>query len=211
MAALAVKDEYQGLAAAVSLGITVLKRCKQNTWAELTDAMAAADPVVVKAFKVLELSDEQLELIGAHQPELGLLRITPSVTHVICPACGTYILSSDTAPTRCLVTPGCSGKPAKIGAAVNAKKPVEEPSTPAAEADVPELEVLKANLSAAVETVHSLLEDMTDGQARKASTEKAQGLAEAAAAEEDEDGSDDVPPPPARRGPIVLDDDNDFD
>lgn len=127
MAALAVKDEYQGLAAAVSLGITVLKRCKQNTWAELTAAMSEEDPIVVKAFKVLDLSEDQLELIGTHQPELGLLRITPSVTHVICPACGTYILSSDTAPTRCLVTPGCTGKPAKIAAAVNAKKPVEEP------------------------------------------------------------------------------------
>jgi hypothetical protein len=123
MAALATKAEYQGLAAAVSLGITVLKRCKQNTWAELTAAMAEADPVVVKAFRVLDLSDTQLELIGAHQPELGLLRIAPPVSHVICPVCGTYILTGDTAPTRCLVTPGCSGKPAKIAAAVNAKKP----------------------------------------------------------------------------------------
>ncbi|QOD05900.1 hypothetical protein [Pseudarthrobacter sp. BIM B-2242] len=133
MAALAVKDEYQGLAAAVSLGITVLKRCKQNTWAELTAAMSEADPIVVKAFKVLDLDDDQLELIAAHQPELGLLRIAPAATHVICPACGTFILSSDTAPTRCLVTPGCSGKPAKIAAAVNAKKPVEEPESPEAE------------------------------------------------------------------------------
>jgi hypothetical protein len=167
MAALAVKDEYQGLAAAVSLGITVLKRCKQNTWAELTEAMSREDPVVVKAFGVLDLSDDQLELIGAHQPELGLLRIAPAATHVICPACGTFILSSDTAPTRCLVTPGCSGKPAKISAAVNAKKPAEEPAQEAEEkpsaaaaaepGDAPELEELKANLDAAVETVHALI------------------------------------------------------
>lgn len=181
MAALAVKDEYQGLAAAVSLGITVLKRCKQNTWAELTAAMSDADPVVVKAFKALDLTDDQLELIVAHQAELGLLRITPSVTHVICPACGTYILSSDTAPTRCLVTPGCSGKPAKIGAAVNAKKPVEEPA-PAAEeetvtaaadepGDAPGLEELKANLDAAVETVHTLIENVVEAAANEAAPE----------------------------------------
>jgi hypothetical protein len=189
MAALATKDEYQGLAAAVSLGITVLKRCKQNTWAELTAAMAEADPVVVKAFRVLDLSDTQLELIGAHQPELGLLRIAPPVSHVICPVCGQYILTGDTAPTRCLVTPGCSGKPAKIAAAVNAKKPVEESSDAVAAEpdDLPGLDELKANLDAAVETVDTLIANM---------------VAETAAETKDA-------PPAARKPVIILDDDFD--
>lgn len=189
MAALATRDEYQGLAAAVSLGITVLKRCKQNTWAELTAAMAEADPVVVKAFRVLDLSDTQLELIGAHQPELGLLRIAPPVSHVICPVCGTYILTGDTAPTRCLVTPGCSGKPAKISAAVNAKKPeaaVEEPDA------VPELEVLKANLDAAVETVDTLIDNIVEARAEEAKAAKTKDA-----------------PPAARKPVIILDDDFD--
>lgn len=183
MAALATKDEYQGLAAAVSLGITVLKRTKQNTWDELTAAMAGADPVVVKAFKVLDLSDDQLELIGAHQPELSLLRIAPPVSHVICPACGQYILTGDTAPTRCLVTPGCSGKPAKIAAAVNKKQEADAEESEAA----PELEVLKANLEAAVETVDALLGEI---------------VAETA--------SDTKNAPPAVREPVIILDD-DFD
>lgn len=188
MAALATKDEYQGLAAAVSLGITVLKRCKQNTWDELTGAMAAADPVVVKAFRVLDLTDDQLELIGTHQPELSLLRISPPVSHVICPACGMYILTGDTAPTRCLVTPGCSGKPAKIGAAVNAKKPVEEPAEAAAADpdDLTGLNELTAGPDAVVETVDTLPAD----------------IAEAA----DETKS---APPAARKPVIILDDDFD--
>lgn len=205
MTGLAIKDEYQGLAAAASLGITVLKRCKQNTWAELTAAMEAADPVVVKAFKGIDLTEEQLNLIGIHQPELGLLRIAPPVIPVICPACGRYILTSDTASTRCLVTPGCAGKPAKVAAAVNSKKPVEEAPPAAAEVaeapEVPELEVLEADLEAAVEAVDSLLEGIVEARAQ-----------EAKAAEAPDDDDDDVPPPPPEpRGPITLDDDNGFD
>lgn len=207
MTGLAIKDDYQGLAAAASLGITVLKRCKQNTWAELTAAMEAADPLAVKAFKLLDLTDEQLGLISSYQPELGLLRIAPSVIPVICPACTRYILTSDQAPTRCLVTPGCPGKPAKVAAAVNAKKSVEEAITAD---DVPELADLKANLDAAVETVDSLIEHISEGRKEDVAAE-AEELPDAAVAEPDDDTDDVPPPPPAPRGPITLDDDNDFD
>ncbi|HEX9087860.1 MAG TPA: hypothetical protein VF867_10070 [Arthrobacter sp.] len=207
MAGLATKEDYQGLATAVSLGITVLKRTKQNTWAELTAAMSATDPVVVKAFKVLELDDAQIGTIMAYQAELGLLRIAPSVIPVICPACGHYILSSDTASTRCLVKPGCPGKPFKVVAATTAKKPVEvteaapEAATQAAPvaepAAVPELAVLKADMEDAVETVKEMAEEF---------------LAADSSSEPEYEETDEAPPaPPAPRGPIALDDDNGFD
>lgn len=223
MAGLATKDEYQGLATAVSLGITVLKRTKQNTWADLTAAMSATDPVVVKAFKVLDLDDTQLGLIVEHQSELGLIRIAPAVIPVICPTCGHYILSSDTASTRCLVTPGCAGKPFKVAAAVTAKKPVEvTEAVPEAEAPaapetapqvVPEPAVLKANIEAAVETVKDIVEELHEAETLKVEAAAAEAvieefLAAESAAEETDDAP---PPPPAPRGRIELADDNGFD
>jgi hypothetical protein len=120
MAGLKTKPEYDELAQAVSLGIAVLKKAKKNTWAELADAMATDDPALVKAFKALDLSPDQLELIQDRQKVIGLVQISPPVIPAICPACGYFTLTNDTAPTKCQVTASCTGKPVKIAAATAA-------------------------------------------------------------------------------------------
>lgn len=117
MAGLKTKEEYGELATAVSLGITLLKKTKKNSWAELTEAMGTDDPALVKAFKAVELTEAQLGLIGEHQSVLGLLRISPAVVPAICPTCGYYVLTADTAPSKCQVTASCTGKPFKVAAA----------------------------------------------------------------------------------------------
>lgn len=117
MAGLKTKPEYGDLAQAVSLGIAVLKKAKKNTWAELAEAMATDDPVLVKAFKALDLTSEQLALISEYQKVLGLVRIAPPVIPAVCPACGYFVLTNDTAPSKCQVTASCTGKPAKVAAA----------------------------------------------------------------------------------------------
>lgn len=121
MAGLKTKDEYGPLAKAVSLGIAVLKKAKKNTWAELAAAMATDDPALVKAFQSLDLTPEQLGVIAEYQEVLDLLRIAPPVIPAVCPTCGYFVLTNDTAPSKCQVTASCAGKPVKVGAATTAK------------------------------------------------------------------------------------------
>ncbi|MBG0738683.1 hypothetical protein IV500_04510 [Paeniglutamicibacter antarcticus] len=123
MAGLKTKPEYKGLAEAVSLGIALLKKAKQNTWPELVDAMGAGNLLVVKAFKAVDLTDPQLDTINAWQPVLNLVKVAPAVIPVICPVCEHYVLTADTAPSRCMVTAGCEGKPFKVAAATGITAP----------------------------------------------------------------------------------------
>lgn len=134
MAGLKTKPEYKGMAEAVSLGIAVLKKAKQNTWAELVEGMNSGNLLVVKAFKALDLTDAQLEAVNTWQPVLNLVKINPAVIPVICPVCQYYVLTGDTAPSRCMVTAGCEGKPFKVAAAtgVTAKAAAASTTVPAA-------------------------------------------------------------------------------
>lgn len=147
MPGLKTKPEYKGLAEAVSLGIALLKKAKQNTWPALVSAIGESDPLVVKAFKAVELTEAQQETVNLWQPVLNLVQVSPAVIPVICPKCGHYVLTGDTAPSRCMVTAGCEGKPFKVAAATadTARKSSEgesaSPSDPAPEtgtAPVPE-------------------------------------------------------------------------
>ena len=133
MAGLKTKPEYDGLAEAVSLGIALLKKAKQNTWPELIEAMGANNLLVIKAFKVVDLTDAQLETVDTWQPVLNLVKVNPAVIPVICPVCGHYVLTADTAPSRCMVTAGCEGKPFKVAAATG----ITAPKTPAGAAKTP--------------------------------------------------------------------------
>lgn len=136
MAGLATKDEYADLARTVSLGIALLKKCRKNTWAELTVAMAdGSDHALIKTFHAVDLTADQLGLISLHQPVLGLLRISPAVVPVICPVCDRYTLTTDTAPAKCTVTADCDGKPFKVAAAVTAKPVKETAEEPVPKAD----------------------------------------------------------------------------
>ena len=126
MAGLKVKDEYAGLTEAVSLSIAVLKKCRSNTWAELLDAMAAGDAFTVKTLKALDLSAAQLGLMDRFSPVIDMVTIKPSTVPAVCPACGLYILTADTAPSRCLITAGCTGKPFKVVAATAGPSPEPE-------------------------------------------------------------------------------------
>lgn len=117
MAGLKTKPEYDGLAEAVSLGIALLKKAKQNTWPELVEAMGAGNLLVIKAFKAVDLTDAQLDTVNLWQPVLNLVKVAPPVIPVICPDCEHYILTGDTAPSRCMVTAGCEGKPFKVAVA----------------------------------------------------------------------------------------------
>lgn len=137
---LKTRDSYSGLSLAVSLGIALLKKTKQNTWQELLDAMEAGDPLVVKTFRSLDLSDAQLDVISRHQNVLCLLKINPAAAAAVCPKCGHFIIVADTVPSKCVVGAGCEGKPAKVVAATAGKgeppqSPVHEskPAAPAAE------------------------------------------------------------------------------
>lgn len=149
MAGLKTKPEYDGLAEAVSLGIALLKKSKQNSWPELVEGMGSGNLLVLKAFKAVDLTDAQLDTVNMWQSVLNLVKINPAVIPVICPACQHYVLTADTAPSRCMVTSGCEGKPFKVAAATSnaasktpayAKKaaPVATPATePAPEAAPP--------------------------------------------------------------------------
>ncbi|HEX9226611.1 MAG TPA: hypothetical protein VF885_08125 [Arthrobacter sp.] len=134
MAGLKVKDEYAGLTEAVSLSIAVLKKCRSNTWAELLGAMGAGDAFTVKTLKALDLSAAQLAVIDRFSPVIDMVTIKPSTVPAICPACGLYILTADTAPSRCLITAGCTGKPFKVVAATAGPSPEAEDMLPAADA-----------------------------------------------------------------------------
>lgn len=156
MAGLKVKDGYTGAAAAVSLGLGLMKKCKAHTWAELAQMMAECRPEVLKVFKSLELGEGQIQLMQDHSGLLSLVSVNPTVIPAICPECGHFTLTSDQKPTKCLVTSDCTGKPFKVvsataapsipdgdTAAVQAEEPEPEAPTPApatdAEADpVPE-------------------------------------------------------------------------
>jgi hypothetical protein len=233
MAGLQTVEGYGEVAQAVSLGLAVLRKCKQNSWDELVTAMAANDTVVIKAFKALDLEDEQLDVMSRRQPELGLIRIAPPVVPAVCPVCGLFILTSDQAPSKCQVTAGCEGKPAKVAAAKAIKvepKPIEAAPVvvPAVVAEeVPELAVLKANLDAAVETVDTIIEHIVEGRTENAKADEAQAviddfLVEATAdpAPEPEapeadpapvEDFDYVPPPPPVPAPVPdFGDDDDF-
>jgi hypothetical protein len=130
MAGLKVKDEYAGLTEAVSLSIAVLKKCRSNTWSELLTAMGEADAFTVKTLKALDLSAAQLALMDRYSPVIDMVTIKPSTVPAVCPACGLYILTADTAPTRCLVTAGCTGKPFKVVAATAGPSPEPEAMLP---------------------------------------------------------------------------------
>ena len=120
MAGLKVKDGYTGAAAAVSLGLGLMKKCKAGTWAELTQAMAECRPEVLKVFKSLELGQQQLQLLNDHQSVLALVSLNPTVVPAICPECGYFTLTSDQKPTKCLVSSDCTGKPFKVVSATAA-------------------------------------------------------------------------------------------
>lgn len=121
MAGLKIKDEYTGQAAAVSLGLGLMKKCKVNTWNELAAAMAAGSPEIVRVFKTLELGRNQVQLLQDHQGILSVVSLDPPAFPAFCPACGHFTLTSDVKPTKCLVTSDCTGKPYKVTAAVGAK------------------------------------------------------------------------------------------
>lgn len=123
MAGLKTKPEYEGLAEAVSLGIALLKKAKQNTWPELVTAMGSNNLLVIKAFKAVDLTDAQLDTINMWQPVLSLVKVNPAVIPVICPVCEHYVLTADSAPSRCMVTAGCEGKPFKVAAATGITAP----------------------------------------------------------------------------------------
>lgn len=127
MAGLKTKPEYDGMAEAVSLGIALLKKAKQNTWPELVQAMGTGNLLVIKAFKAVDLTDAQLDTVNMWQHVLNLVKVNPAVIPVICPVCEHYVLTGDTAPSRCMVTAGCEGKPFKVAAATG----ITAPKTPA--------------------------------------------------------------------------------
>lgn len=131
MAGLKVKDEYEGLTEAVSLSIAVLKKCRSNTWAELMEAMGSGDAFTVKTLKALDLSAAQLAVMDRFSPVVKLVTIKPATVPAVCPVCGLYILTADTAPTRCLVTAGCAGKPFKVAAATAGPSPEAAEMLPA--------------------------------------------------------------------------------
>jgi hypothetical protein len=94
MAGLKAKEEYGELATAVSLGITLHKKTKKNSWSELIEAMCTDESALVKVFKAVELTDEQPGLISVHQNVLGWPAAhSPPVVLAICPSCG--LLRSD--------------------------------------------------------------------------------------------------------------------
>ncbi|MDQ0864780.1 hypothetical protein [Arthrobacter globiformis] len=79
--------------------------------------MDSGNLLVIKAFKALDLTDAQLEAVNSWQPVLNLVKINPAVIPVVCPVCEYYVLTADTAPSRCMVIAGCEVKPFKVAAA----------------------------------------------------------------------------------------------
>ncbi len=92
-----------------------------NSWAEFQGARAASDPVVAKALKAVDLDEQRLDAIMEYQPEISQVCISPLVVPTVCPSCGLFVLVSDAAPAKCMVTAGCTGKPFKVTSATASK------------------------------------------------------------------------------------------
>lgn len=86
-------------------------------------------------------------------------RIDQPAVPMACPVCESYVLTGDSAPSRCMVTAGCEGKPFKVAAATGdtgrktagAAKTV--PATPSEAEPTPEATAAAAKAAPARRTV----------------------------------------------------------
>lgn len=112
------------LGVAVSLALSILRVAKVRSWRDLDGQLP--DEV--------DLSDEQLDVLAAHQLPLTFLRSTrpktatcpglPGVGMYLCPDCGRWgLVAAGPAPSGCTLTDGCAGRPVKIPAATPRRGP----------------------------------------------------------------------------------------
>jgi hypothetical protein len=112
-----IKPEYTGPFAALSLGLTLLRKSKANTWAELTAALDTSDSPIVENLAKVNLSSEQIEILDIHGEVLQYLKILPPVQVALC-ICGLpYLVAGGAAPKTCLGDSKCFGVPIKPVAA----------------------------------------------------------------------------------------------
>ena len=121
---LTAEPDHSALAQAVGLALAVLRDAKVRSFAELQGCIPAR----------LDLTDEQIELINAHLPVVGVIRwgtragagrpATATVTAYVCPKCDRWgLIGATQAPASCALTPGCAGKPVKAKVATLDKPP----------------------------------------------------------------------------------------
>lgn len=111
-------EAYSGRLRAVALGLAVLRHAKVDTFEELEVALAARDDKVVKAFALLDLTDDQRDLLNEHRALVRTLTIKPLGTVAECSDCRRWMLVRDRTPTTCNLTLGCRGTPVRAVAAL---------------------------------------------------------------------------------------------
>jgi hypothetical protein len=113
-----IKPEFTGPLAALSLGLTLLRKSKANIWAELTEALEDSDSLITQNLSKVALDDEQIETLDTNGEVLRFLKIAPPVQVALC-SCGLpYLVAGGAAPKTCLADPICHGVPIKPVAAI---------------------------------------------------------------------------------------------
>lgn len=105
-----VPERTPEVLAAAALGIRLLKKAKCTTWAEYLSGDTEAAALTRAAFQATE---DQQALLERNTLALSGIRITPTVTIAYCPQCAGWTFIDGSAPSRCLISPGCEGKPVK--------------------------------------------------------------------------------------------------
>jgi hypothetical protein len=104
---------------AVEIAIVAIGKNRCETWDDL-----------IASGKDTRLTDEQLELVLSEIAVVRQIQVKAgaAITITQCPICGriAFVGTGTTVPTKCTLTAGCTGKPAKAGAAKRANPTAAE-------------------------------------------------------------------------------------
>lgn len=102
-------------AQAAGLAVSLLGKCKLDTWAELEEQIE--DPGVAKALSLMYLTPEQIHLLRTEPSVYDVGARPPRRTLAWCDTCREPILLVATAPSACTMTRGCPGSYVKLSVA----------------------------------------------------------------------------------------------
>lgn len=113
-----VDDALPAVGQAASLALTLLRKTKTATMADLETAVAAGDGATMKMLRSMWLSPDQHHLLDRHREVTHAVSPdTPRRTIAICDTCGEHLVVAGTVPSRCALTLGCEGTYAKVAPA----------------------------------------------------------------------------------------------
>ncbi|MPV51030.1 hypothetical protein GCG21_13645 [Pseudactinotalea sp. HY160] len=110
-----VDESLPAAGQAASLALTLLRRVKVSSMADLETGLAQGEARVVAALGAIWLDPEQHDLLTEHrQVACAVSPVTPRRTIALCEVCGAYLIVAGTVPSRCAITLGCEGTYVKV-------------------------------------------------------------------------------------------------